>query len=85
MSDNAIVTATQNIAIAINNLNEGFAAILSGSTATYSVANLPDATSNIGVRLFVTDATSTTFASIVAGGGSDKVPVYSDGTNWRIG
>jgi hypothetical protein len=40
---------------------------------------------NAGVRKFVTDANATTFGSIVAGGGSNAVPVYSDGTNWRIG
>jgi hypothetical protein len=38
-----------------------------------------------GDRSFVTDATATTFNSIVAGTGSNKVPVFSDGTNWRIG
>jgi len=49
-----------------------------------TVASLPAGTA-AGVRSFVTDANATTFASIVAGGGSTKVPVYSDGTNWRIG
>lgn len=38
-----------------------------------------------GARSFVTDATATTFASIVAGGGANNVPVYYDGTNWLIG
>ena len=38
-----------------------------------------------GARSFVTDANATTFASIVAGGGANGVPVYYDGTNWRIG
>lgn len=38
-----------------------------------------------GRRHFVTDASATTFASVVAGGGANKVPVYDDGTNWRIG
>lgn len=53
---------------------------------TYTVAALPSAaTMGAGARAFVTDATATTFASIVAGGGANGVPVYSDGTNWRIG
>jgi len=52
----------------------------------YTVSKLPSAsTSGVGVRSFVSDATSTTFASIVVGGGSNPVPIYSDGTNWRIG
>jgi hypothetical protein len=33
----------------------------------------------------VSDASATTFASIVAGGGTNKVPVYDDGVSWRIG
>jgi len=43
------------------------------------------ATAGAGARAFVSDANATTFASIVAGSGSNNVPVYSDGTNWRIG
>jgi hypothetical protein len=56
------------------------------STTVYTVVTLPSAvTSGVGARTFVSDANATTFASIVAGGGANKVPVYSDGTNWRIG
>jgi hypothetical protein len=55
-------------------------------TDTKTVATLVvPATAGAGARSFVTDATATTFASVVAGGGSNGVPVYSDGTNWRIG
>jgi len=51
-----------------------------------TVANLPSAvTSGVGSRLFVTDSSVSTFGSTVAGGGSIKVPVYSDGTNWKVG
>lgn len=48
-------------------------------------AALPDATTVPYARRFVTDATATTFHSVVAGGGTDIVPVFSDGTDWRIG
>lgn len=52
----------------------------------YTVATLPSAeTSGVGARAFVSDANATTFASTVVGGGANKVPVYSDGTNWKIG
>lgn len=52
----------------------------------YTVATLPSATTaGVGARAFVSDATVTTFASTVAGTGANKVPVYSDGTNWKIG
>lgn len=55
-------------------------------TMPVTVSALPAAsTAGEGARAWVTDANATTYASIVAGGGSNKVPVYSDGTNWRIG
>jgi hypothetical protein len=50
---------------------------------SYTVANLP--TGSAGMRAFVTDSNATTFAAVVAGGGANGVPVYHDGTNWRIG
>lgn len=52
-------------------------------TPTYTVVTLP--TPVQGMRALVSDATVTTFASIVVGSGSNKVPVYYDGSNWRIG
>jgi hypothetical protein len=56
------------------------------SNLVYTVSTLPSASaSGNGYRAFVTDATATTFASTVAGGGANKVPVYSDGTNWKVG
>ena len=42
-------------------------------------------TAGAGARAVVTDANATTFHAIVAGGGANVVPVFSDGTNWRIG
>ena len=55
-------------------------------TTVYTVATLPSAvTSGMGARAFVSDANATTFASTVASGGANKVPVYSDGTDWKIG
>lgn len=57
---------------------------LLGAGSVLTVATLP-AAGTAGRRAFVTNANATTFASIVAGGGSNGVPVYDDGTNWRIG
>jgi len=53
-------------------------------TVPTTVALLP-AVGTKGRRAFVTDANATTFASIVAAGGTNNLPVYDDGTNWRIG
>jgi hypothetical protein len=51
-----------------------------------TVATLPSAaTAGVGSRAFVTDSSVSTFGTTVAGGGSTKVPVYSDGTNWKVG
>jgi hypothetical protein len=52
----------------------------------YTVANLPSAvTAGAGARSFVTDALTPTFGATVVTGGAVAVPVYSDGTNWKVG
>lgn len=52
----------------------------------YTVATLPSAAiSSKGARSFVTDASAPTFGSTVVGGGAVAIPVYSDGTNWKVG
>jgi hypothetical protein len=57
--------------------------------APTTVGALPSAaTVGAGARAFVTNATATLAAGLgntVVGGGADFVPVYSDGTNWKIG
>lgn len=56
------------------------------SLTNYTVATLPSAsTAGVGARSFVTDASGPTFGSTVSGGGAVAVPVYSDGTNWKVG
>lgn len=52
-----------------------------------AVSDLPTpSTALIGTRAFVIDNnTAVTFNAIVTTGGSSKVPVFCDGTNWRIG
>ena len=66
-------------------------AIPSGFTAwdtsfpatTYS--GLPSSPS-MGTRWFITDATVSTFGSTVsAGGGTNKMPIFWNGTNWLVG
>jgi hypothetical protein len=49
-----------------------------------TVANLPPASGNTGMRATVTDANATTIGTTVAGGGANTVLVWSNGTNWRI-
>lgn len=54
------------------------------TTGAVAVASLPAASSAPYTHAAVTDATATTRLSVVAGGGANKVPVWSDGTNWLI-
>lgn len=54
--------------------------------ASSTVAALPAAaTDEAGARRYVTDALGPTFGATVVGGGAVGVPVYSDGTNWKVG
>jgi hypothetical protein len=56
------------------------------ATTAYTVATLPSAaTSGVGARAFVSNALTPTFGATVVGGGAVAVPVYSDGTNWKVG
>lgn len=50
---------------------------------SYTVAALP--TGVFGDCAIVSDALAPTFGATVVGGGAIKVPVYSDGTNWKVG
>ena len=48
-----------------------------------TVESLPPAV--LGLRRVVSDATETTFGSVVVGGGTHIVPVYATAGDWRIG
>jgi len=52
----------------------------------YTVLALPSAGSaGAGARAFVSNANTTAFYAVVGTGGSNTVPVFSDGTAWRVG
>ena len=91
------VTATGNVT-ANNFVTSGSSGNISGAnyiSANYfkatptTVTSLPAAaTAGAGARTFVTNsslAASGNFGATVSGGGSNTVPVYSDGSSWRIG
>lgn len=55
-------------------------------TIPTTFSSLPTASvAGSGARAIITDANTTTFYSTVDTGGSNIVPVFSDGTNWRVG
>jgi hypothetical protein len=54
-------------------------------TTPTTYAQLPNAVGNAGARGFITDGSSATFGATVAGGGANQVPVWSNGTDWKVG
>lgn len=49
-------------------------------------SNLPDpAVAGAGARATCSNSNTTTFYDVVSGGGFSVVPVFCDGTNWRVG
>lgn len=50
----------------------------------YNVSNLPSNV-ELGERAFVSDANQNVFFANVFPGGSNSVPVFFDGTGWKIG
>lgn len=54
------------------------------NSTVYSNLPLPGA-AGAGSRAFITDSDTVTFLSIVSGGGSNAVPVISNGTDWIVG
>jgi hypothetical protein len=51
---------------------------------SYTVATLPSASANAGKFAVVTDSSVTTNGTNVASGGSGRVMVFSNGTNWKV-
>jgi len=78
-SGTTLQTATTRLTISHTAITAAIPIITPG----YTVATLP--TGVTGMRAHVTDANATTFLSTVAGGGSNTVPVFYNGTNWVIG
>lgn len=54
------------------------------SAGTYTAGTLPSAASNAYKFATVSDSSVTTFGTAVAGGGSSKVMVFSNGSNWTV-
>jgi hypothetical protein len=84
------------IDVALSRDSANVLAVTDGSTGTGYLKLIPTtvgaltaaATVGAGTKAFVTDSTSTLSAhhgQAVVGGGSNFVPVFSDGTNWIVG
>jgi hypothetical protein len=72
-----------------NQLNNALGILIdltSTASTVYTVDTLPSASVlGAGTRAFVSDSSTTTFNATVAGGGANTVPVFSNGTNWKVG
>lgn len=80
--DTSLIRSSAGV-VKVANASTGSGTLLLSPVA---VASLPSAsTVGAGARHTVNDSSVTTFGSTVAGGGSTVVPVYSDGTNWKVG
>lgn len=96
ISNSSVIPGT-NDAVPLGGVGNQWSHVYSGAgifsgyvrTTSKTVATLiAAATAGAGGRSFVSDANTTLAAGVgttVVGGGANKVPVYSDGTNWLIG
>lgn len=66
-------------------VNFGAVTCMSVQTTPITYAQLPNPVGIAGTRAFITDGSTTTFNATVAGGGANIVPIFSDGTNWKVG
>lgn len=82
--------STPKLAGSLVNQSEVFSSSASGINQVFQsflVANLPTPATNQGRIAYVLDSTATITAGIgatVVGGGANVVPVFCDGTNWKI-
>lgn len=80
--NNSSVQIAVNNSVALTFINGGAATF--GSTVGlfgYTVSGLP-AAGTAGRTAYVTDALTPSFGVIITGGGSTKIPVFDNGTNW---
>lgn len=60
--------------------------LFTNRTVGVTFASLPGVASvSVGGRAMITNSTTAVFNATAAGGGANVVPVFSDGTQWRVG
>lgn len=86
--DICIVRSAQNVLEVNTGVTASYAHIVMFTNRTVGVtfASLPSATSvSVGGRAMITNGAAATFNTTAAGGGANVVPVFSDGTQWKVG
>lgn len=79
-----VLTAESGQVLNAPEIIDGLISEPSFSQSIVTVAALGSASPS-GQRKIVNNANSTTLGAVAVGGGANTVPVFSDGTNWRIG
>jgi len=64
-----------------------FGAVVAQTVQTIPVRfdQLPNAVGNAGARAFITNCSTAVFNDAANGAGSTQVPVWSNGTVWKVG
>ena len=86
MYDNGYQNQLNNVLRLYFNAIDQLIGQLNAKNVVYTFATLPDSTqAQAGDRAYITDSSVTTFYSNAAGGGASGVPVFYNGTNWKVG
>lgn len=70
--------------LAVTSRTDGIPDKLNTGATTYALLGSASSV-GAGYRAFITDCATATFLATASGGGVNKVPVVSDGTNWLVG
>ncbi len=87
-SDVALMRSATNTIDVVATATGNYAHIVmfTNRTVPCAFASLPSATSvSAGGRALITNGAAATFNTTAAGGGANVVPVFSDGTQWKVG
>ena len=79
-----IALSAQNVVVAINALRSSLENTMFKAPLATSAGIGTAAAAGAGAMRFVTDATVTTRLATYAGGGTNKVILFSDGASWLI-
>jgi hypothetical protein len=71
----------------ISYVEANFTAVVAQTVQTIPVRfdQLPNAVGNAGARAFITNCSTAVFNDAANGAGSTQVPVWSNGTVWKVG
>ena len=89
-SNNFVISTTGTMTLSATSFSFGASAVTMGALTATSTKVVPVAVASLpagaaGMRAFVNNALAPAFGAAVAAGGAVTVPVYHDGTSWKVG